>query len=60
MRYKIDFTNTGTVYDGIDYISTDRNDGTEIIITKFDDEGKLIDRKTLDIETLFREKKLEV
>ena len=60
MVYKIDFTNTGFIEDGVLTIDTVKNeqgypDGTSFSVCKYDDNGKLLQRKTVDIEDLFEE-----
>lgn len=60
MKYVLDFNNTGFIDDGVLTINTVKNelgypDGTRIVVSKYDENNKLIARKEIDVEDLLKE-----
>ena len=58
MKYVLDFNNTGFIVDGFLTINTEKNelgypDGTRIVVSKYDENEKLIAQKEIDVEDLF-------
>jgi hypothetical protein len=58
MKYVLDFNNTGFITDGFLTINTEKNelgypDGTRIVVSKYDENEKLIAQKEIDVEDLF-------
>ncbi len=52
--YKVNFQNTGYIEDGILTIKPDEQDGTEIVIEKYEDNAGFLSRKVIDVEEFLR------